>query len=97
MRGLFVFIVIWAIWSQGFTQHSLEGVIKNEKGEKLSFASVFLLETNFATATDDRGYYRINNIPSGDYECKISFIGYTPLIYKVSIFENVALNVTLIG
>ncbi len=97
MRGLFVFIVIWAIWSQGFTQHSLEGVIKNEKGEKLSFASVFLLETNFATATDDRGYYRINNIPSGDYECKISFIGYTPLIYKVSIFENVALNVTLSG
>ncbi|MBK7635177.1 MAG: TonB-dependent receptor [Saprospiraceae bacterium] len=97
MRGLIVFIVICTAWSQVLTQHSLEGVIKNEKGEKLSFATVFLLETNLATATDDKGYYKINNIPSGDYECKISFIGYTPLIHKVSIHENVALNVTLSG
>jgi iron complex outermembrane recepter protein len=97
MRSVLLMVFIGLSLNQVFSQYSLEGIVKNDKGEKLSFATVYLSETNLAAATNEKGFYKIDNIPAGEYLCKIAFLGYTPIIQKITIQSNTVFNVTLNG
>jgi hypothetical protein len=67
---IFLFVLVGA---------SFEGVVQDSKTkELLPSASVYLEGTSFGTATDDKGHFRIENIPAGEYYLVISLIGYRP-------------------
>lgn len=60
---------------------SLEGIISDsETGELLPFATVVLSQNGkqvCGTTTDFDGVYRFNSLLPGDYDLKVSFVGYT--------------------
>ncbi len=58
---------------------TIAGVVKDAKNhEVLPAASVYLDQTDLGTTTDDKGFYRIENIGPGEYYLSVSLIGYRP-------------------
>jgi outer membrane receptor protein involved in Fe transport len=61
---------------------NVEGVVVDSKtGEKLPGVNIILKGTYYGAATDVNGKYRINEITVGNYNVKISLIGYTSVEY----------------
>lgn len=62
---------------------SVEGIVKDEQGNPLPFASVSIEGTTKGTTSDAKGKFKISNLASGDYTLMLSSIGFKP--YKQSI------------
>jgi len=61
---------------------NIEGVVVDSKtGEKLPGVNIILKGTYYGAATDINGKFRINGITVGNYDVKISLIGYTTVEY----------------
>ena len=71
--SLLIFISTFS-WSQNTA--SIEGLVKDDKGNLLSHVNVYLDRTTFGTYSNDTGFYRLF-IPSGkDFSLVFSMIGY---------------------
>ena len=57
----------------------LEGRIRDQAGAPIAGAQVRVEGTAFAAVADARGYYFINNIPSGAVDLIGQFVGYKPV------------------
>ena len=65
----------------------LEGRVRDKAtGEAIVGATVMIVGTHLATATDAEGMYRINNIRAGIYEVQFSILG-----YKIVLVKNVTI------
>ncbi len=66
---------------------SLRGTVRDDdSGERLSGANLLLVGTTIGTSTDLDGEYRIEDIPAGTYDVRVSFLGYeTEVIPEVII------------
>lgn len=65
---------------------TISGTIKNEKGEKLPSATIFLAGSEKATATDDQGSFKFSGLSGGTYQLIVNILGYNPAK------QNVILN-----
>ncbi|MDZ7821988.1 MAG: TonB-dependent receptor [Candidatus Marinimicrobia bacterium] len=66
------------------TTGKISGVIRNARtGDPLIGANIVIYEdgrvTSMGAATDVEGYYAIINVPPGEYEARISYVGYAPV------------------
>ena len=71
-------------------QHALTGIVSDEQGEALGYATVALLNPtdsilNYFGVTDNKGSFRIRNIKEGDYLMQYSFVGMETLYKNISI------------
>lgn len=58
-------------------QSTIRGKVTDaQTGKPLSRANIFLSGTKIGTATNETGYYRLDNIPVGGYRLVVSIIGY---------------------
>lgn len=78
-------------------QFTIKGVVINEKGEKLSFATVFLENTSIAASTNEKGEYVLSNVPAGTHSLKVTYIGYRPYLQAIHINANMYIDVQLKG
>jgi outer membrane receptor for ferrienterochelin and colicin len=65
------------LWAQG-TTGKIEGAVTDPSGQPVAGAQVVIVGTAAGAVTSDRGYYFINNVPSGVYSLRAQFIGYQP-------------------
>ncbi len=80
MMSLLSLFVTIATWAQ-VTTSSLSGVVKNQKGESLSGASVQATHvptgTIYKTSSSKSGVYNIPAVkPGGPYTITVSFVGF---------------------
>ncbi len=67
----------------------LYGTIKDSTSSEVIFgANIFILDLFRGTATGENGSYSINNIPTGNYQIRFSYIGYIQKIINVEIEPN---------
>ena len=87
MRLLFTKIVLLlalllgqrAALAQG--EPAASGLVRDARTQRpLTFASVFLANTTYGTATDSTGHFALNGVPAGQYELTVSHVGY--VLYK---------------
>ena len=71
---------------------SVSGYLK-ENGKALQFAIISIKNSNLAINTDEKGYYKISNIPIGTYELVATLIGYEN---QKKIFSITELNSNLV-
>ncbi len=95
---LYIYLVILACVSvtMGGTTGKLAGRITDKQtGEALVGANVLIrsMEPNVGASADVDGYYYIINLPPGNYDVKISYVGYSTIEKKISI--NVDQTTTL--
>ena len=83
------------IISFGQTKNTVSGYLKDvSDGEKLIGATVYVLETKSGTATNAYGFYSLT-LPSGDYTLEFSYIGFEKKIQKITLTQNLQLDVEL--
>jgi Ca-activated chloride channel homolog len=73
-------------------------VTDTETGEALIGANVIILNSNWGAATDINGYFKISSIPSGTYELKATYVGYSPQTIKdvkVKAFDSLFIEIKL--
>ncbi len=89
MKSILVFILSFVltmgVWGQNFT---LSGLVKDrETGETLIGANV-LLGGGRGTITDYEGKFSIE-LPAGDYQVQVSYVGFEPIVKKLSLTKDV--------
>ncbi|MGD8778165.1 MAG: von Willebrand factor type A domain-containing protein [Ignavibacteria bacterium] len=75
-------------------------VIDFDTRQPLIGVNVLITGTNFGSATDANGYYKIKNLPPGRYEVKAGYVGYKTAVKKNVIVKEgftTKLNFELIG
>ena len=79
----YFFILISFIYSYQF-----QGLVVNTKNEPISSVNIELIDYNYGVATDQNGYYSINDIDENQIRIKLSHIGY----YEKIISQDRKLN-----
>jgi len=99
MKGIYTLALVLIITGFNATGQSasIKGTVKNEKGDTLSGASVFIKGKKIGAVTGAAGQYELVNLVAGSYAVQVSAIGYEPAIQKINITagQTQALNFTL--
>jgi iron complex outermembrane receptor protein len=93
------FIALMVIFSTVVVvgQSTIYGHVKNDNGEPLIQATVFLVGTYYAAVTDDNGKYSIENIDNGTYTLKASYVGYKSYTTEIELVSDVEMKINLGG
>jgi hypothetical protein len=74
----------------------INGEVRDEANGHIPGATVFIINTTIATATDINGIFHLKNIKPGNYQVMIKLIGYEPFLKKIIISDqNLSLQVQL--
>jgi len=90
-----IFTVILASTSTAIGQYSISGTVTNQAGEPLIQASVFVVESQFATITDENGYYIIEDLEAGEHTLKASFVGYQSFVDFIDLDSDKVVDINL--
>lgn len=89
----FLFIPFSVIFAQTF---EISGRITDPEFIPIPGVNVYILNTTFGDATNDKGFFQIKNIPPGNYELEISAIGYSKKRQKITLNRNIKIDFILI-
>jgi iron complex outermembrane receptor protein len=75
---------------------TLSGKISDAKtGEALAGASVHFPDLRIGAVSDDKGIYKIQNIPQGIFLIEVSYLGYASIVESIDLNGNVQKDFTL--
>jgi iron complex outermembrane recepter protein len=90
---LLLLVLLWGIIQNCIAQNTLSGTIKDAQTKgSLVGAVIYLNDLQKGTISDKEGYFKIENVKSGNYLLEISSVGYKSVIEKVSINKNTESN-----
>ena len=89
---LFHFIIFVSFAQTGV----IRGVVLDGKTSKpLPYASVYINQTTIGTNSNERGEFALTNLPVGEFELIVSYVGYQPYEKKFSIDADVQFVLTV--
>ena len=71
------------------------GTVKDEEGNPIIYANVYLKDTFDGTSSDDKGSFAFETYETGIQTLIVSFIGYESYIKEYDINANITLNIVL--
>jgi hypothetical protein len=78
-----------------FATGGIRGTIKADDGSVLPFATIFVVQAETGTTTNENGYYEIQ-LPEGSYDLVYQYLGYASQTRQVKIGSDFTeLNITL--
>jgi len=69
-------------------QNSIKGKIADQNNLPLGNATVFIIELNKGTITNERGEFELENLPNGKLKIKFSFVGYENKIETIILNQS---------
>ncbi|MBZ0199725.1 MAG: TonB-dependent receptor [Ignavibacteriaceae bacterium] len=77
-----IFLLFLTTFSSGMFAQTNTGTLSGEVSDAVTkqpllYANVSIVGTNFGTASNDKGYFLINNVPPGVYQLRVSYTGYS--------------------
>ena len=80
-----------------FSQLTINGTVSDGSLNKpLPNATVVIENTYTATVTNSEGKFELKNLKEGNYQIRISYLGYETNVQKITLNRNVTINVSLI-
>ena len=80
------------LYGQGY---SISGTVRS-KNDPLPYANVILKGIKKGALTDEKGVFKIENLPSGRYTIEVSFTGYKSTIQELNLSnKNIKINLSL--
>lgn len=74
----------------------LSGTIQNrETGEYMQYVTVALKNTNYGTFTNERGEFKIKNLPAGNYTLIISNLGFEVIEQNIALIQDLDFSIAL--
>jgi iron complex outermembrane receptor protein len=95
MKGFFIGLIFLFSSTVMNGQNTIYGHVENNNGESLIQATVFLVGTYHAAVTDDKGNYSIENVASGSYTLKASYVGYKSYTSEMEVEGNLEIEINL--
>ena len=98
MKNLFFLALLLSVFTAGFAQNKVSGTIVDEKsGKGIPFVNVGLFRQTDSvfvsgSASDDKGVFALQGVPNGNYNLKISAIGYQTFEQVLEVTGNVNLG-----
>lgn len=75
-------------------QTVVSGSVVTKSNEPLTGATVLFAKSDSiigGTATDNKGRFQLKGLPAGDYECRVSMLGYKPASQKFTLTDKTKL------
>ncbi|WP_343705029.1 TonB-dependent receptor [Flavobacterium sp.] len=87
----YLFLAILIISAKSLYSQNISGKVELSipVGQEIN---VSLLNTNFKAQTDSLGFYKLENIPKGNYRINVTSTGFKPITQRISVLENENLN-----
>ena len=87
MKIIYSFLILIFFNSLGFAQTgSVRGFVNNsDNGEPILFCNVIIEGTTIGTATDVNGFFNITDVPIGDQNILITYVGFDTLRESISL------------
>ncbi|MFM8362743.1 MAG: carboxypeptidase-like regulatory domain-containing protein, partial [Haliscomenobacter sp.] len=76
-------------------QHTLRGLVTDQKGAPLEGANIWMPEVAKGSAADSSGQFALHDLPPGSYTLSISHLGYALWSQKVQIPQQGELQIAL--
>ncbi len=76
--------------AKGVYSQTISGKVNRDNDAQL--IKITLLNTAFKTEADSTGYYKLENIPQGNYRIQVTSTGFKPITQRISVIENQNLN-----
>ena len=98
MKNLFFLALLMSVFTMGFAQNKVSGTIVDEKsGKGIPFVNVGLFRQTDSVfvsgaASDDKGVFALQSVPKGNYNLKVSAIGYQTFEQVLEVTGNVNLG-----
>src|SRR5258706_8973112 len=75
---------------------TFSGKISDSKsGQPLAGASVYFPDLRAGTVSDDKGLFKIHNVPPGKYLLEVSYLGYSSIVETISVTGDVQKDFSL--
>lgn len=85
-KRIATFVVALLALTGTLSAQSIKGVISDsQSGEVIPNANIFIVELARGAAADMNGAYEIQNLSTGEYTIRISFIGYETIVEKINV------------
>ena len=98
MKKLVVGLVLYLAAASVWAQNSLSGkVIEAQSGAPLVGASIWTKNLGKGAVTDEEGKFTISDLPAGEVELRVSFLGFETFKQKVSIPFSGDLQIALVS
>jgi hypothetical protein len=96
MKRLSILLTLIFITLFSFSQkkYTISGFVKDEAGEDLIGATIYIQNLKTGTVTNVYGFYSITLI-AGDYKVDYSYMGYEIRTKEINLNQNISLNITL--
>ena len=94
-----VFVFFWVFASSQILMAqtgSVKGIVTDELGQTMPGVNIVVDGTNIGASSDSKGAYLLNNVPVGEQNLKVSFIGFESLTKTVSVIEGKTTEVSFI-
>ena len=75
---------------------TIKGTVTDEGGTTLPGANLLVIGTELGVSTDSNGDFTLNNVPVGEQEVKVSFLGYEPQTRSVTVVDGQTLELSFI-
>jgi Fe(3+) dicitrate transport protein len=67
---------------------SLKGKVTDSAGSSVEGSTIQIENTKYVALTDNKGNYKIDNVPVGSYSVIVQIVGYNPMEEKATVTEN---------
>ncbi len=99
MRLYYLNIIIFLLTVELTAQaYSVSGRVTDSDNNPLIGVNIIVVGTGTGTSSDAEGYYKIDNLPAGDYNLKFSAVGFKDVIRLIVLdTRSVVINITMIS
>lgn len=74
----------------GGTPEAVSGVVQSETGTPLAGATVYIRKLKKTAVSDGKGEVMLKDVPDGEYEVEISYVGFESLRTKITVVNHEA-------
>lgn len=93
---LFINTLLFLAITNLYAQNSLHGIVTDAStNQGIIHASVYFVDIEKGTSTDEKGSYKIENLPAGNYKLLVSILGYETKSVNINIPKTTVLNIRL--
>jgi len=92
----FIHLLVLFIGISSYSQYKISGNITDKETSKsLTDVNIYIKSLNKGTTTNSYGFYNIENLPSGNYNLFISYLGYQDIHKKIELNSDLTTNIQL--
>ncbi len=96
MKNIILSLLFILLFSATYAQNTLSGTITDAKtNDALEQVSVYFPQLEKGAVTNEKGDYKISNLPAGSYKVILSYIGYQTISKTINITSNETIFNTL--